>query len=232
MEPIKITERNIMFSLHRPFDGMDFDLNIGLILGDKHNFVIDTGFGSGSVAPILSYIKNDKPIIVINTHSHWDHIWGNCAFGKNSLIIAHPFLNKYVNRDWENDIKKFEKYISGDAKKCLPNMTFEGVLHFPDDGVTIFDSPGHTMDSISVYDENEKILYAGDNIGDTPDNPVPYIETDVPTFERMIEIYSKYPFETCVSGHNTPQSRDILTRMSDALEESWKKQIAQYGMPI
>ncbi|MCL1863522.1 MAG: MBL fold metallo-hydrolase [Defluviitaleaceae bacterium] len=230
MKEIKITERNFMFSLHRPFEQLDCDLNIGLILGERHNFVIDTGFGSGSVAPVISKVKeNRKPVVVINTHSHWDHIWGNCAF-ENSIIIAHPLLRKYT--DWDSDIAKHSSYISGEAVKCLPNMTFEDVLHFPEDHVTIFHSPGHTADCISVYDECDKILYAGDNIGDTPSHPVPYIGTDIPTFERMIEIYKKYPFETCISGHNIPQGRDILERMSNALEDSWKKQIAQYGMPV
>jgi len=232
VKPIKITDRNIMFTAPRPFRGMDFDLNLGLILGEQHNFVIDTGLGSASVAPIISYIRdNGKPTVVINTHSHWDHIWGNVAF-KNSTIIAHPLLRRYVNKDWDSDISKFADYIAGDVEKCLPNMTFEGILHFPDDHVTIFHSPGHTADCISVFDASEKILYAGDNIGDTPDSPVPYIETDIPTFERMIEIYKKYPFETCISGHNTPQSRDILEKMSRGLEESWRKQIAEHGMPV
>jgi len=236
MKPIKITERNIMFTQERPFIGMDFDLNLGLILGRKNNFIIDTGFGSGSVAPMLEYIDGvefarGKPIVVINTHSHWDHVWGNCVFEKN-LIIAHPLWNKFADRDWDKDMQKFARYVDGDARKCPPNMTFEDVLRFPDDSVTIFHSSGHSADCISVYDETDKILYAGDNIGDTDSEPVPYIETDVPTFERMIETYRKYPFQTCISGHNKPQGKDILTRMADSLEESWKRQIEKYGLPV
>jgi glyoxylase-like metal-dependent hydrolase (beta-lactamase superfamily II) len=232
MTPIKITERNIMFNLHRPFKNMDFDLNLGLILGRRHNFIIDTGFGSGSVVPVLDYIGDDaKPLIVINTHSHWDHVWGNCMFEK-SAIIAHPLWFKFAERDWDNDMQKFSQYVHGEARKCPPNLTFDGVLHFPEDGVHIFHSPGHTADCISVFHESDKILYVGDNVGDTADEPVPYIETDIPTFERLIETYKKYPFETCISGHNTPQGKEILARMSSSLEESWKRQVAKYGMPV
>jgi glyoxylase-like metal-dependent hydrolase (beta-lactamase superfamily II) len=225
-----------MFTQTRPFIGMDFDLNLGLILGERHNFVIDTGFGSLSVAPILEYINGvetarGKPTVVVNTHSHWDHVWGNCAF-ENSLIIAHPLWFKFAKKNWDDDMVKFSSYVAGDAHKTPPNMTFDGVIRFPEDGVHIFHSPGHTADCISVFHEPDKILYAGDNIGDTENEPVPYIETDVPTFERMLEIYKKYPFETCICGHNKPQGADILARMSASLEESWKRQVAKYGMPI
>lgn len=215
MNPVKISARNTMFTQHRPFEGMDFDMNLGLILGRKNNFIIDTGFGSESVAPMLE-AASDKPIIVVNTHSHWDHVWGNCVFEKN-IIIAHPLCEKFMNSDWNADIKKFSRYIRGDAKKCPPNLTFEGILRFPEDGVTIFHSPGHSADCISVYDETDRVLYVGDNIGDTYDKPVPEIETDVATFKRVIETYKKYPFEICISGHNTPQGREILSRMESEL---------------
>ena len=45
MKPVKITDRNIMFT--QPMNE-HYDLNIGLILGNKHNFIIDTGLGSGN----------------------------------------------------------------------------------------------------------------------------------------------------------------------------------------
>jgi len=223
-----------MFTQHRPFEGMDFDLNLGLIIGSKNNFIIDTGFGSESVAPIIKYITEYGHLrepIIINTHSHFDHVWGNCTF-PNSMIISHPLCRKFADRDWDNDLQKWSTYPRGNTKKHLPNTTFEGVMHFPEDGVTIFHSPGHSVDCISVYDEIDKILYAGDNIGDTQDNVIPYIETDIPTFERLIEIYKRYPFEICISGHNKPQGKDVLSRMENQLEASWKQQVAKYGLPV
>ena len=63
LKPVKITNRNIMFT--EPME-QDYDLNLGLIMGTKYNYIIDTGLGSGSVAPILEYIREcTRPIIVI-----------------------------------------------------------------------------------------------------------------------------------------------------------------------
>jgi glyoxylase-like metal-dependent hydrolase (beta-lactamase superfamily II) len=212
---IKLSERNILFSQPFHYNGASFFFNIALILGERHNFIIDTGFGSESIAPVLEYIENEKkPIIAINTHSHWDHIWGNNAL-KNHTIIAHPLCREFAARDWETDQENNKSYIQGNAEKCLPNMTFENKLRFPDDGVEIFHSPGHSADCISVFHEPEKILYAGDNIA----NLIPHIDTDIPTFERLLQTYKTYPFEQCISTHSRkPHGKDILSRMETALK--------------
>jgi len=221
MKPVKITERNIMFT--EPMS-QEYDLNLGLILGEKHNYVIDTGLGSGSVAPILKYLGNSaKPIIVVNTHCHWDHIWGNWVFQK-SLIISSATCRNLEDKYWDDAIREYSERIDGEVHKCIPNMVFEDSLCFPDDGISIFRTPGHSADGISVYDSVEKVLYAGDNIGDTEESIVPWIETDMETFQVLIETYKKYDFAFCISGHNKPQTKSVLDRMEFALADAWKKQ--------
>ena len=221
MKPTKITERNIMFT--EPMT-QEYDLNLGLILGTEHNYIIDTGLGSSSVAPILEYIGNStKPVIVVNTHYHWDHIWGNWAFG-NNLIISHTLCRELEDKYWDETLEENSKYIDGEVRKCLPNMVFEGCLYFPGDDISIFHTPGHSPDSVSIFDATDKVLYAGDNIGDTEDEIVPWIDTDPETFQRLIETYRQYDFEHCISGHNKPQNKTVLARMDAALADAWKKQ--------
>ena len=220
MKPIKITSRNIMFT--QPMN--IYALNIGLILGNQYNYIIDTGLGSGSIDPILEYIGSTaKPFIVVNTHSHWDHIWGNFMF-PNSTIISSPLCYQLEDKYWERAIEELGHNIDDTVERCLPNLTFEGKLYFPADDITIFTSPGHTADSISVYDGVDKVLYAGDNIGDTEDTPVPYIETSLEIFRDLIATYQGYDFTTCVSGHNQPKGREILGQMEAGLQQAWENQ--------
>ena len=221
MKPVKITDRNIMFT--QPL-GKRYDLNLGLILGHRFNYIIDTGLGSGSVAPIRNYIGNDeKPIVVINTHCHWDHVWGNWVFDK-SLIISHAKCRELEDKHWDDALAENSHLIDGEVRKCLPNVVFEQRIHFPDDGVEIFFTPGHSEDGISVYDPVGKVLYAGDNIGDTEEEIVPWIDTDMETFQRLIDIYRAYDFEHCISGHNKPQNKSVLLRMENSLTAAWEKQ--------
>jgi len=221
MKPIKITNRNIMFT--QPMN-QRYDLNMGLILGTKHNFVIDTGLGSGSVAPVLEYIGNDsKAIIVVNTHCHWDHIWGNWVFA-NNLIISHKLCRELEDKHWNEAIETLSDRIDGEVYKCIPNMVFEGSLHFPEDGISLYHTPGHSPDSISIYDSADKVLYVGDEIGDTEDEIVPWIGTDMETMQLTINFFETLDFDICISGHNKPQTKAVLARMEAALADAWKKQ--------
>ena len=104
-------------------------------------------------------------------------------------------------------------------------MVFDKSLYFPDDCISIFHTPGHSPDCISIYDAVDKILYAGDNIGDTEDEIIPEIDTNLETFRCLIETYKQYDFECCISGHNKPQKKAVLARMESALQDAWKKQI-------
>jgi len=222
MKPVMITDRNIMFT--EPM-GKTYNLNMGLIMGKQYNYVIDTGLGSGSTATILEYLGGDKKqILVVNTHCHWDHIWGNWIF-RDNIIISHVKCRELMDIHWDEAVNENSDSKDGDVVKYLPNLVINDNVYFPDDGVKIFYTPGHSIDCISIYDECDKVLYAGDNIGDTEDIIVPYIDTDMETFKKVIDVYRKYDFEICISGHNKPQGKNITSLMDANLEMCWKKQL-------
>jgi len=216
MKTTKISNRTIMFTEKMAWDGTLLDLNLALILGARHNYIIDTGLGCGSVAPIINYIKsNKKSTIVVNTHHDFDHVWGNCAF-ENSFIISHKTCLDFLEAKWDESFKAHSCLANGAVHKCLPNLAFDKSLSF-DDGVEIFHTPGHTAGCISVYDAVDKVLHAGDNIGDSNEEIVPYINTDRDTFKQLIETYRRYDFEICLSGHNSPQPKSVLDKMQSQL---------------
>jgi len=209
-----------MFTEPMTYDGQTYALNIGLILGKQYNYIIDTGFGSGSIEPILAYLGDcAKQIIVVNTHFHWDHVWGNWMF-PDSIVIAHVTCRELMEQTWDEEVRKNAGFVDGEVYKHLPNLLVEDSIYFSVDGIKIFHTPGHSADCISVYDEIDKVLYAGDNVGDTEDEIVPFIGTDVETFRvNVIDIYKTYDFEICISGHNNPQGKDVVSRMEEALQK-------------
>ena len=207
----KVTDRTIMLTVP---ESADSTVNLALILGAKHNFIIDTGVGSGSVAPLPELAGKDKPIIVINTHGDWDHVYGNGVF-ENGIIVAHKLCRERMDKEWEEKlrwVKENDRILDGEVRKCLPNMVFEGELHFPDDGISLLHTPFHTADDISVYDAVDKILHIGDNFGFADGKAYPWGKCE-DDFRRMIKIYKKYDFDICLSGHCEPQRGDVIAMM-------------------
>ena len=212
MKLTKITDRTIMLTVP---ESADSTVNLALIMGKKHNFIIDTGVGSNSVAPLLEHLGDDKkPIIVINTHGDWDHVYGNCVF-ENGIIVGHKLCCERMDMEWEekmNMVKQRGQIMDGEVRKCLPNVTFEGTLHFPEDGISLFHTPFHTADDITVYDAVDKILHIGDNFGFAEGKAYPWGKCE-DAFRRVVDTYKKYDFDICLSGHCEPQTGDVIAMM-------------------
>jgi glyoxylase-like metal-dependent hydrolase (beta-lactamase superfamily II) len=205
----KIKNRGVLFTDSKP----GWDLNIYLIRGEKCNYIIDTGLGNLSTAPIKEFIKNDnKKVIVINTHYHWDHIWGNGSL-KDHIVISHKLCREMIQAKWEEMIEKNNKYIYGDAEKYLPSLVFEKDLYFPEDKIKLFYTPGHTLDSISVLDEEENVLIVGDNVGDSMDDIIPSIYCEKDVYINTLKEYEKIDFDTCISGHNSVQKKEVIGKI-------------------
>ena len=210
----KLTPRNIIFTDNLP----EWNLNLHLIQGKHRNYLIDTGLGSAHMDEIKAYLGEDKkPLVVINTHYHWDHIWGNHCF-PGSVIIAHRICRGLIEEKWDEMLRDYGAFIRGDVVRCLPNYVFDDAMYFSDDKVRIFYTPGHKIDCISVLDEVDAVLNVGDNIGDTPEALVPEISTDIETYKKTLQLYKALNIEFCVSGHNEIQGKDVFLRIENLLE--------------
>ena len=205
----KLNDRHIIFK----YSMTEWDLNIHLILGGKFNYLIDTGLGSTSVEPVLDYLKgNSNPVIVINTHHDWGHVWGNGSF-KDHTIISHWRCRDMIMEEWDEMLIGNKQYIAGEVSMSLPNLVFDDTLYFPDDKIRLIYTPGHTLDSISVLDEVERVLNVGDNIGDTVDDIVPCIETAKEVYINTLLRYQALDIQSCVSGHNIVLEKDVFDKI-------------------
>lgn len=188
-----------------------------LIRGKNSDFVIDTGLGACSVAPVIEQIGNDhKQTVVINTHHHWDHIWGNGSFG-GCVIAAHRLCREMILSEWVKMLQKHGQCRCGGVAMQLPNLVFQEELYFAEDGIRLLYTPGHTVDSISVLDEEDGVLMLADNIGDSMDEIVPglYCEKDV--YRQTLERYERLRFDVCISGHNKPLGKDVIREIRKML---------------
>jgi len=232
----KITNRNTIFTAN---ENATSTVTTGIIHGKTHNFIIDTGTGGDFAKAMLEYLANDPmPIIVINTHHHWDHVYGNWMF-EGKQIIAHKLCAELLDNDWTkkmDEVKARGAILHGEVRKHLPNNLIDAPLHFPDDGVLIFPNPGHSVDCISVFDEIDKVLYLGDNFGieeedgfcywgyepTEEDETIDEEEDDAryaASFFAMMKFLNKFDYKSAVISHGGEVSRADFTALEEDFAE-------------
>jgi glyoxylase-like metal-dependent hydrolase (beta-lactamase superfamily II) len=65
---------------------------VSLIIGPEKAALIDTGSGIGNLRKAIAEVT-DKPVIVINTHTHLDHLGGNRQFDEIAMF-DHPLSRR------------------------------------------------------------------------------------------------------------------------------------------
>ncbi len=146
-----------------------------LVLGEDRAAMIDTGNGIGDMRGVAEELT-DLPLIVVNTHSHFDHTGGNYAFEEVALY-DHPFSREKVSGRKHEDIGNF--LGEGMVWKPLPQGVDPGTWYTRPYHVTqwmkegdkidlggkefeVIHTPGHTPDSVSLLERKERLLFTGD----------------------------------------------------------------------
>lgn len=214
MEIKKLNNTSTAFT----YDDIGSFITSAFLIEREKFYLIDTYCGPKSMEPILKVIaqaNSKKEIVVINTHFHWDHVWGNCSF-LASDIIAHEKCRMLLKERWDAQLSKNQQYISGQVEKQLPNITFRERLFFHKDGIELFYSPGHTEDCISIFDHKEKVLYVGDNL----EKPIIYVENnDLITYIATLNKYLTYKPKRIVASHTVELTEKDLYRTIEYLED-------------
>jgi len=139
-----------------------------LLVGDREALLIDSGSPVRDISPVIGQLT-DKPVSVIATHLHFDHVGNHTRFAKVlmpdlSYLRARTHNGKFVPDALEH-LGRVEGYvISGwDVSGWWPVGT---ELDLGGRSLTLLATPGHTPDSISIWDKANNRLFMGDYAGD------------------------------------------------------------------
>lgn len=131
-----------------------------LVVGNKKALVIDTMIGYNNVYDMVRTLT-DLPLMVVNTHGHCDHIFGNVYFDE-----------AYMNPD-DSEVAKehmaFPEFIEACKEHNLVMPPFKPINDgdFIDLGgltLDIISLPGHTPGGICLLLKKDRILFTGDGI--------------------------------------------------------------------
>lgn len=203
-----------------------------LILGGKKALLFDTGMGISDIKKVTTELTK-LPIVVLNSHTHNDHVGGNWEFdtvygmdteftrqnasgsreaaqeeiGPGQICGTLPAgfnSQAYATRPW-----KIAAYMHDGELFDLGGRTIEVIA-----------TPGHTPDAISLIDRANGLLFTGDTYYPAPIwlfRP----ETDLSAYAASIRKLAELePQITVVLGaHNIPvASPTVLPRLVAAFD--------------
>lgn len=175
--------------------------------GSKACVIIDPGCSNASEEnELFGFIDSHrlKPMMVISTHGHIDHIIGNNAVKKRYgvPVAAHP----NVRNDYTHAKQQATWFgLPTEGSFDMPDVDLEDgeIIQVGESTLEVISTPGHAIGSISLYAEIEGLVFTGDalfcrSIGrtDLPGGNYEQLRTNI--IERLFHL----PDDTEVySGH-------------------------------
>lgn len=205
-------------------------LNTGLIIGTERAMVIDTGCGPRQGREILDAVrqKTSLPLVVVNTHPHYDHFFGNAVFAEegSTEFWAHENCAEEIGENGDAQraaVTGLEPEMAageGDnVELVVPNAIVRDQPVLVDLGgqaVTLFYlGRGHTDGDLLVG--TTTTLYAGDLVeqGSHPSFEDSYPEEWADALRHLSALRHRYEF--LVPGHGEPCSDRFVKTMADTM---------------
>ena len=211
-----------------------------LVVGSSKALLIDTGMGVEDIKKEVRNIVGKLPIVVINTHCHFDHVGGNKLFNNlllfdNSLSIkiakegiSNKIIQMYSSLDGlkgKIDIKKYHVDPFIYSQLCNENL----IINLEPFTFKIIHTPGHSPDSICIYEINYGWLFSGDTLYNGPI----YLhlkESNISDYHKSIDKLSNISRITKIfPGHN---SFSFNVNYIDLIKQSLKNKVNQKSTAI
>ena len=203
-----------------------------LVVGRERALLFDTGMGIAEIGAVVSALT-DRPIVVVNSHSHHDHVGGNHAFAR-VLALDHPYTRDHARGLQHGEVAAevapsalcgaLPAGFDTAADRVRP-WRVTGAVH---DGsrielggrsLEVLRVPGHAPDAIALRDEAHGLLFTGDTFYEGPI----YVfgsGADVVAYARSVERLAALapPPRKLLTAHNVAVSDPhFLAALRDAV---------------
>lgn len=124
--------------------------------------MIDTGCAH-TTRELLRALDGGGPHTIVNTHGHEDHYAGNaallCRFGARAFAhtLALPFL-----REPHKEPRNIYRHVLWGVPEGAPASPVPDFVETERHRFDVVATPGHSADSISLFDSREGWLFTGD----------------------------------------------------------------------
>lgn len=153
--PPRLAVREILDDLFQIAWGLDSTCMYVLVTRDKA-LVVDTHtMEEFEGRKIIDYVRSitDKPLIVINTHPHRDHIAGNAQFGE--AYLSAPAIE---------EVRAVAARTNTPITYTMKPVKDGDTIDLGDRKIEIIAIPAHSPGSIAILDQKTGYLFTGDEI--------------------------------------------------------------------
>jgi glyoxylase-like metal-dependent hydrolase (beta-lactamase superfamily II) len=150
-----------------------YDQNIGVVLGRGEALVIDTRSTYSQAREILTDLReltSDPVTVVVDTHGHFDHAFGNAIF-RPATIWGHDGCVAFMERTGEARKKKIAAEtpeLAGELEEVVidpPDQTFASTATVEVGGRPVdlrYLGRGHTDHDVVISVSGTDVLFVGD----------------------------------------------------------------------
>ena len=205
--------------------------NAGLVTGGGRAVLIDTAATERRARRLKAEVERvvpGGPGVVVNTHFHGDHVFGNCLFAPRATIVAHEGTRSDMAEAGLGLRTLWPGVDWGGLELVVPDLTFKDslVLRTGDLTVELIQvGPAHTADDVVAWIPERRVLFTGDVAwsGVTPYILMGSVEGSLRALERLRALGPR----TVVAGHGRVGGPEVLDETEAYL--MLLKKLARHG---
>lgn len=211
----------------------DEETNSYLLIGEEKALLIDTGMGVKNIFDVVKTLT-DKPLIVVITHAHWDHIGNIDLIDKIYIHKAEsPWLKKFPisQKQVRNELNKTSFPFPKDFNLNTYKVPTHNNVNFLEDNEIIdlgnrkikcIYTPGHSPGHMCFLDLTTHYLFSGDLIY-KGELDCYYDSTEPKIYRDSVKKLSMYNISFIFGGHHDIfLSKTILDETIEAFDYLYK----------
>lgn len=206
--------------------------NAGVLADGDEVLVVDTAATEQRARRLraaISTVTDATPRIVVNTHFHGDHTFGNFVFQPEATIVAHERARAEAAVAGLGMCALWPAVDWGRVRLALPGLTYRDrlTLHVGEVRVELLHpGPAHTMTDTVVWIPDRSVLFAGDIVlnGATPFCLMGSISGTLRTIDRLRALGAR----TVVPGHGPVGGPELFDVTESYLR--WVQRLAADGL--
>lgn len=220
-ELVEVADR--VFAYVQP-DGSWYINNTGFVVGKSSIVSIDACSTERRTREYRGRIASVSPApvtMLVNTHHHGDHTYGNSQFGSATIIAHDNCRTEVIDTGLLGNIGIWDPVDWGELTLTPPTLTFaDRVRLWSDDRpieVSFVGQPAHTNNDSIVWLPKEEVLFCGDLLfnGGTPFLLMGSVRGAIDVLRQVV---APIPARVIVPGHGPLCDREMIDIIVGYLE--------------